>query len=205
MITPATRDWTNGPPHPGRTARESLQPVQGQEHSPRRPHEAALEPLEELQLGLALVERPSVEEHERLDLVVAGRCDRYDDRAVGVADEHDRTQPSPALRRPRLADRNPLLVSATEDKVIPPLTGPAQHRSPPSRPDRRSPRLLGFTERWVGVVLTATRYPGARCAAKVGPVNTWRCKLAVQLPVEPRRSCRGMDAVAADHAERLTR
>ena len=44
--------------------------------------EAALEPLEQLQLGLALVQTPTVEEHERLDLLVAGRGDRDDDAAV---------------------------------------------------------------------------------------------------------------------------
>ena len=58
--------------------RLALAPVRaGEGHGPDRgPHEAALEPLEELLLALALVAHPSVEIDECLDLVVAGRGGR---------------------------------------------------------------------------------------------------------------------------------
>ena len=76
-----------------------LAPVRaGERHGPdRRPHEAALEPLEELRDALALVGHPPVEVHERLDLVVAGRGGRDDRAAVGVADEHERTGQGPQV------------------------------------------------------------------------------------------------------------
>jgi hypothetical protein len=85
----------------------------GERHGPdRRSHEAALEPLEELLDGLALVGHPAVEVHERLHLGVAGRGDRDDRAAVGVADEHERT-----VLGPQVVGQVPRIVSESAKRV----------------------------------------------------------------------------------------
>src|SRR4051794_13133782 len=75
----------------------ALAPIRaGERHGPDRgTHEAALEPLKELLLALALVAHPPVEIDQCLDLVVADRGRRDDVPTVGVTDKHDRAGKRP--------------------------------------------------------------------------------------------------------------